>query len=202
MLGRDGQPCLVEEPLKRGNLREAQANSFYFPLQARGRGPEAPARITPYLAQGEGLWAVPVEGLFERAQPSLSNANLVPQSGLLINGGVGFPILVDVSHPRAGEDFNGATTEPDLSEKEKNKHLNTIPSSREVKDPGAGKMHKESGVRNGKENSSPWGATEFLGLGVLGWGEKGWEERVQLSWDRASGVRAPHPHSNLNMSFP
>lgn len=82
-------------------------------------GPEAPARLCPYLAQGEGLWAVPVEGFFEGAQPSLSNANLVPQSGLLIKGGVGFLIPVNMPHPRAGEDFNRATTEPDLPEKEK-----------------------------------------------------------------------------------
>lgn len=60
----------------------------------------------PYLAQGEGLWAVLVEGFSERAQPGLSNANLVQQGGLWVQWGVSVLILVDVPHPRAGKDFN------------------------------------------------------------------------------------------------
>lgn len=78
-----------------------------------------PLLSSPYLAQGEGLGAVPVEGVFERAQPGLSNANLVPQGGLLVRGGVGVLILVDVPHSRAGKDFNGAAAEPGLPQKEK-----------------------------------------------------------------------------------
>lgn len=81
---------------------------------------QKPQLSSPYLAQGEGLWSVPVEGVFERAQPGLSNANLVPQGGLLVRGGgVGVLILVHVPHSRAGKDFNGAAAEPGLPQKEK-----------------------------------------------------------------------------------
>ena len=77
-------------------------------------GTEDPAGLSSYLAQGEGLWAVPVEGFFERAQPGLNNADLVPQGGLPVKRGVGILISVDVPHPRAGKDFDGAPTEPGL----------------------------------------------------------------------------------------
>lgn len=77
-------------------------------------GPRSPAGLSPYLAQGQGLWIVPVEGIFERAQPGLSNANLVPQGSLLVKGGAATWISVDMPHPRARKDFNRATTEPGL----------------------------------------------------------------------------------------
>lgn len=77
-------------------------------------GTEDPAGLSPYLAQGEGLRAVPVEGFFERTQPGLSNANLVPQGGLPVKRGVGILISVDMPHSRAGKDFDGAPTEPGL----------------------------------------------------------------------------------------
>lgn len=49
-------------------------------------GTEAPARLSPYLAQGQGLWVVSVEGFLEGAQPGLSDADLALQSGLLLEG--------------------------------------------------------------------------------------------------------------------
>lgn len=76
--------------------------------------PPVPAWLSSYLAQDKGLWAVPVEGFFERPQPDLSKADLVLEDGLLVEGGVGVLISVDVPHPRARKDFNGATTEPGL----------------------------------------------------------------------------------------
>lgn len=68
-----------------------------------------------YLAQGKGLWDVPVEGFFEGPQPGLSNADLVPQDDLRVSPGADIFALVDMSHSRAGKDFNGATTKPGLS---------------------------------------------------------------------------------------
>lgn len=123
MLGEtEDSPARWRNLLGRSDSREVQARSFYFPLQAGGRATSRPGfqlvachgHSSPYLAQGEGLGAVPVEGVFERAQPGLSNANLVPQGGLLVRGGVGVLILVDVPHSRAGKDFNGAAAEPGL----------------------------------------------------------------------------------------
>lgn len=57
---------------------------------------------------------MPVEGLFERPQPSLSKADLASQHGLLVDQGVGLPVLVDMAHAGAGKDLNRATTEPGL----------------------------------------------------------------------------------------
>lgn len=68
-----------------------------------------------YLAQGKGLWAVPVEGFFEGPQPGLSNADLIPQDELRVSPGADIFALVNVSHSRAGKDFNRAATKPGLS---------------------------------------------------------------------------------------
>lgn len=130
--GRDrGQPHREGEPLERAP-KEVPPGSFCLPFKAEGRyswpslqlgepwvGPEASAGLPPYLAQGQGLWTVPVEGFFEGAQPGLSDADLVLQGGLLLTLGVGIFISVEVPHPGAGQDFHGAPTEPGLPGKEK-----------------------------------------------------------------------------------
>ena len=95
---------------------------FWPSLQlGRGRwvGTEASAGLPPYLAQGQGLWTVLVEGFFEGVQPGLSDADLVLQGGLPLKLGVGIFISVEVPHPRAGQDFHGASTKPGLPGKEK-----------------------------------------------------------------------------------
>ena len=112
---------------------EVPAGSFYLPFKVEGRcfwpslqlrrgpwvGTEASAGLPPYLAQGQGLWTVLVEGFFEGVQPGLSDADLVLQGGLPLKLGVGIFILVEVPHPGAGQDFHGAPTEPGLPGKEK-----------------------------------------------------------------------------------
>lgn len=82
-------------------------------------GTEASAGFSPYLAQGQGLWTVLVEGFFEGVQPGLSDADLVLQGGLPLKLGVGIFISVEVPHPGAGQDFHGASTKPGLPGKEK-----------------------------------------------------------------------------------
>lgn len=62
---------------------------------------------------------MPVESFFEGPQPSLSNADLVPQDDLRVSPGDAVLALVNVSHSRAGKDFNGATAKPGLSQKKK-----------------------------------------------------------------------------------
>ena len=83
-----------------------------------------------YLAQGQGLWTLLVEGFFEGVQPGLSDADLVLQGGLLLKLGVGIFVFVEVPHPGAGQDFHGAPTEPGLPGKEKT-HISVL-LSREV----------------------------------------------------------------------